>query len=87
VASYRRLQLEQTSRIKASVSEHEKILRAIQEGLPEEADRLLQVHILNLGGELRRIFSVVSASQWQGFSEDRESAGADIVSFASVAAK
>jgi DNA-binding GntR family transcriptional regulator len=71
VAGYRRLQLESANRIKTSASEHEKILRAIQEGLAEDADRLLQVHILNLGGELRRIFSVVSTSLWPEPAEDR----------------
>ena len=30
---------------------------AIQESLPEEADRLLQLHTINLGSDLRRIFS------------------------------
>lgn len=64
VAAYRRLQLEHINRIKFSVSDHDRILTAIQEGLPEEADRLLQLHILNLGGELRRMFSVVSSSEW-----------------------
>ncbi len=64
VAAYRRLQLEQINHIKFSVADHDRILAAIQEGLPEEADRLLQLHILNLGGELRRMFSVVSSSEW-----------------------
>ncbi len=87
VAAYRRLQLEQGSRIKASLSEHEKILRAIQEGLPEEADRLLQVHILNLGGELRRIFAMVSTSQWPAVSDERANRVAGLASFASAAVK
>jgi DNA-binding GntR family transcriptional regulator len=87
VAAYRRLQLEAFSRMRTSAADHEKILRAIQEGLPEEADRLLQVHILNLGGELRRIFSVVSTSQWPSPSEDREIHVADLPNIASIAVK
>ncbi len=72
VAAYRRLQLEQMSRVKPSVTEHELIVRAIQEGLPDEADRLLQVHILNLGGELRRMFSMVSTTEWPAPPEQRQ---------------
>jgi len=64
VAAYRRLQLEQPGHLKVSVDEHEGIVRAIQEGLPEEADRLLQLHILNLGGDLRRMVSMISTSEW-----------------------
>jgi DNA-binding GntR family transcriptional regulator len=88
VAGYRRLQLESPNRIKTSVSEHEKILRAIQDGLAEEADRLLQVHILNLGGELRRMFSVVSTSEWPEPVEDRARRMPELVAtLESVAAK
>jgi DNA-binding GntR family transcriptional regulator len=87
VAVYRRLQLEQFSRLRSSLSDHEKILRAIQEGLAEEADRLLQLHILNLGGELRRIFSVVATSQWPSPLEDRPMHMADFANIASMAAK
>lgn len=87
VAGYRRLQLESGSRLKTSLAEHEKILRAIQEGLPEEADRLLQVHILNLGGELRRIFSVVSTSEWPEPAEDRVRRMPEFSALESVAAK
>ncbi len=64
VAAYRRLRLEQVSRLKFSVAEHDQIVHAIRESLPEEADRLLQLHILNLGGELRRMFSVISETDW-----------------------
>jgi len=78
VAAYRRLRLEQVSRLKFSVAEHDRILHAIQEGLPEEADRLLQVHILNLGSELRRMFSVISTSDWPAPSEPRERRVADL---------
>jgi DNA-binding GntR family transcriptional regulator len=87
VAAYRRLQLESASRIRTSVAEHEKIMRAIQEGLAEETDRLLQLHILNLGGELRRIFSVVSTSQWPEPSEDRVRRRPELSSLESVAIK
>ncbi len=41
--------------------------------MPEEADRLLQLHILNLGGELRRMFSVMSTMDWPEHSEPRSS--------------
>ena len=71
VAAYRRLQLEQMGRVKVSVTDHDKIVHAIQEGLPDEADRLLQLHILNLGGELRRMFSVLSTSEWSTSSNQR----------------
>ena len=54
VAAYRRMQLEQVNRMRHSVEDHERITHAIQEGHPEEADRLLQVHILSIGAELRR---------------------------------
>jgi DNA-binding GntR family transcriptional regulator len=87
VAAYRRLQLEQPSRLKTSVAEHEKILRAIQEGLPEEADRLLQVHILNLGGELRHMFSLVSNDDWPRFVEARPARVASVSGLESVAVK
>ena len=60
VAAYRRLRMDQVSRLKFSVAEHDQIVHAIKESLPEEADRLLQLHILNLGSELRRMFSVLS---------------------------
>lgn len=72
VAAYRRVQLEQINRVKFSVADHDRILAAIQEGLPEEADRLLQLHILNLGGDLRRMFSVVSSSEWSSPCEQRQ---------------
>jgi DNA-binding GntR family transcriptional regulator len=87
VAGYRRLQLESPNRLKTSVSEHEKILRAIQEGLAEETDRLLQVHILNLGGELRRMFSVVSTSEWPEPAEERARRVVDHPTFESIATK
>jgi len=58
-------------RVKVSVTDHDKIVHAIQEGLPDEADRLLQLHILNLGGELRRMFSVLSTSEWSTSSNQR----------------
>ncbi len=87
VAAYRRLQLEQLARIKPSVSEHERIVRAIQDSLPDEADRLLQVHILNLGGELRRMFSMVSTSEWPEPSEQRPMRVADLAGLQSMPAK
>jgi DNA-binding GntR family transcriptional regulator len=64
VASYRRLQFEQLNKIKGSAVEHEHIARAIRDGLPEEADRLSQLHILNIGSELRRLISMVSSTEW-----------------------
>jgi DNA-binding GntR family transcriptional regulator len=63
LAAYRRLQFDQPNRIKASVEDHERIAYAIRDGLPEEADRLLQLHVLSIGGELRRFISMVSATE------------------------
>jgi DNA-binding GntR family transcriptional regulator len=62
VAAYRRMQLEQVNRVRHSVEDHERITHAIQEGQPEEADRLLQVHILTIGAELRRLINMVSSN-------------------------
>lgn len=64
VAPYRRLRLDQPSRFKVSLAEHDRIVHAIRENLPEESDRLLQVHILNLGSELRRMFSALDTTEW-----------------------
>lgn len=64
LASYRRLQLEQAHRLKESVVEHDRIIAAIQSGLPEEADRLLQLHILSLGGEIRSLITIMSTTEW-----------------------
>jgi DNA-binding GntR family transcriptional regulator len=87
VAAYRRVQLEQINRIKFSVADHDRVLAAIQEGLAEEADRLLQVHILNLGGDLRRMFSVVSSSEWSAPSEQRPLRSASFASLDGVPAE
>ncbi|MGO9547246.1 MAG: GntR family transcriptional regulator [Rhodomicrobium sp.] len=62
VAAYRRIQLEQVNRIRTSTKDHERIARAICEEHPEEADRLLQIHILNIGAELRRLISMVTSN-------------------------
>ena len=62
VAAYRP-KFEHASQIGFSVSEHDQIVHAIQESLPEEADRLLQLHTINLGGDLRRIFSLMADSE------------------------
>lgn len=64
VAAYRRVQLEHAKRLEASVTDHERIARAIAQGYAEEADRLLQVHILNVGTDLRRLFSTVSSLEF-----------------------
>jgi DNA-binding GntR family transcriptional regulator len=87
VAAYRRLRLEQVSRLKFSVAEHDRILHAIQESLPEEADRLLQLHILNLGSELRRMFSVISTEDWPTPSEPRQARVADVAAMESISVK
>jgi DNA-binding GntR family transcriptional regulator len=63
VAVYRRSQFEQMDWISLSVSEHEQILHAIQEGLAEEADRLLQVHAMNLGGDFLRMLRLMLAGE------------------------
>ena len=65
VATYRRVQLEHAKRLEVSVSDHERIARAIAQGFAEEADRLLQVHILNVGADLRRLFSMVSSHEFE----------------------
>lgn len=62
VAAYRP-KFQHASQISFSVSEHDQIVHAIQESLPEEADRLLQLHTINLGGNLRRIFSLMSEGE------------------------
>jgi len=59
VAVYRRSQFEQKDWIRLSVSEHDQIVHAIQEGLAEEADRLLQLHTMKLGGDFLRMFRVM----------------------------
>jgi DNA-binding GntR family transcriptional regulator len=64
VAAYRRVQLEHAKKLPASVEEHERIARAIGQGLAEEADRLLQLHILNVGADLRRVFAMVSSQEF-----------------------
>jgi DNA-binding GntR family transcriptional regulator len=65
VATYRRVQLEQhAKRLDASVADHERIAQAIARGLAEEADRLLQLHILNIGADLRRLFAMVSPHEF-----------------------
>jgi DNA-binding GntR family transcriptional regulator len=60
-ATYHRLDLERPNRIKKSLEEHARIAGAIKDGLADEADRLLQLHILNIGAELARLISMVSA--------------------------
>jgi DNA-binding GntR family transcriptional regulator len=63
VAVYRRSQFEQMDWIRLSVSEHDQIVHAIQEGLAEEADRLLQLHTMNLGGDFLRMLRVMLAGE------------------------
>jgi len=62
VGAYRNMQLDQVTRLKSSVEEHERIAHAIRDRLPEEADRLLQLHILNIGAEVRQLVTLVAAS-------------------------
>ncbi len=64
VATYRRVQLEHAKRLDVSVADHERIAQAIARGLAEEADRLLQLHILNIGADLRRLFAMVSPHEY-----------------------
>ena len=64
VAAYRRVQLENGKKLTDSVAEHERIAQAISQGLAEEADRLLQLHILNVGADLRRLFAMVSSQEF-----------------------
>jgi DNA-binding GntR family transcriptional regulator len=63
IAPYRRLLLDRLARVQPSVEDHDRILCAIQDGLPEEADRLLQLHILNHGDELRRLISALTLAE------------------------
>jgi DNA-binding GntR family transcriptional regulator len=60
-ATYRRLDLERPNRLKISMDDHVRIASAIRDGLPDEADRLLRLHILSIGTELARLISMVSA--------------------------
>ena len=60
-ATYHRLDLERPNRLKNSLEEHSRIACAIRDGLPDEADSLLRTHILNIGAELARLISMVSA--------------------------
>jgi DNA-binding GntR family transcriptional regulator len=70
-AAYRRLDLERPHRLKTSLEEHTRIACAIRDGLPDEADRLLRVHVLNTGAEVARLISMVSAME----DGDRVAAG------------
>jgi DNA-binding GntR family transcriptional regulator len=63
VAAYRRAQFEQVNRLKKSVEDHERIACAIRDRLPEETDRLLQLHILSAGAEPRQLISLMSVSE------------------------
>jgi DNA-binding GntR family transcriptional regulator len=60
-APYRRLDLERPNHLKVSLEEHARITSAIRDGLADEADRLLRLHVLNIGTELARLISMVSA--------------------------
>ncbi len=62
-AAYRRLKLEQPNQLQRSLQEHMRIARAIRDGQPEEADRLLQLHALNVGSELSRLMALASAGE------------------------
>ncbi|MGA7325467.1 MAG: GntR family transcriptional regulator [Rhodomicrobium sp.] len=66
---YIRLHLNDTERLRTSIREHELIVRAIEEGQAEEADRLLQMHMLNTRGALRAL--ILSASDWNGSLDNR----------------
>jgi DNA-binding GntR family transcriptional regulator len=65
IAAYRRAQFEQVNRSKKSVEDHERIAYAIRDRLPEETDRLLQLHILNVGAEPRQLIALMSVSEWR----------------------
>ncbi len=60
VSAFRRLQLHQFNRLGRSVEEHTRIFEAIRSGQPEEADRLLQMHILTLGTEMRQLIAMLA---------------------------
>lgn len=64
VAPYRRLQLDQMNRLFTSYQELKNIVRAIEQGLPEEADRLMQSHILSNSAEVRRLISLISSAEF-----------------------
>jgi DNA-binding GntR family transcriptional regulator len=63
LSAYKRSHLDHFDWAKASLSEHEQIVHAIEEGLADDADRLLQLHTMNLGGDFRRIVFSVLASE------------------------
>ena len=44
-----------------TLAQHARIAIAIRDGLPDEADRLLRLHVLDTGAELARLMSMVSA--------------------------
>ncbi len=70
LAAYRRLQLERVNSIKTSLEDHERIAFAIGDGFPEEADRLLRLHMLQVGSELRSLVSTVSTGDWEQAGND-----------------
>lgn len=63
LSAYRRSQLAHTDWAGASLSEHDRILHAIEEGLAEDADRQLQLHTVNLGCDFRRIVFIALANE------------------------
>jgi DNA-binding GntR family transcriptional regulator len=62
ISPFRRMQLSQPAHLCSSLEEHGQIVRAIQNGLADEADRLLQAHVLNMSGEMLRLISIISCS-------------------------
>jgi DNA-binding GntR family transcriptional regulator len=63
VAAFRRLQLEQLNRLPKSYTEHKGIFEAIEQGMPDDADRLMQEHTLHRGNDIRRFISVLPAER------------------------
>jgi DNA-binding GntR family transcriptional regulator len=57
------MRLEQINILSKSMEEHEPIIQAIQNNLPDEADRLLHAHIMRQGGELRSVFAMYDRAE------------------------
>ncbi len=87
IAPYRKRLLEQGAGPKLATEDHDRIIKVIVDGLPDEADRLLQHHLLQLGGELRQLVSMFSTFEAERQRADSSRRFHGTSSFESVAAK
>jgi DNA-binding GntR family transcriptional regulator len=87
VAPYQWPFFKEGDRLKKSVEDHDVIVKAIKDGLEDESGRLLRAHILQSGGEARRIISLFSKYESQnGLAADPVRAW-DASAFESATAK